>query len=630
MLSLSLKSPTMKLRLLLLCAAGAAAPAAAMDIHTMDSDNMLDNHLHMPVPAVTGALVGPLEESGDSSAAPTPAPVPYAPIHAHGVPILERHGLSAAERAYWEQYSTLTYFTSPDGNRAALHFHIAATLITLFVTYPLSLVLSSVGSPWFLPVLTLNMGLSVSSMVCAGVFAVSFPQMDWYKGPAYFGTCIALFVLVLVHWAAAVLSRIAKYVLGEEEYESVSTEDIPMEQFSMDDAVTALASKDVSPPTSNEDSLPPSHSHDLSFDVDLEMDDPAKYIPAPKKSVQTRFLHSRVFAHPWVRALAASFGSLAAALFHLINYPLLVYYFFNACVGLATGNRLGQGSRIFNLLAHWIKGAVFLLLGVVSLARYCGVGRSRGWAWNSVAYTNDQRFKSRALKFMPRGTLTMEFIESFLIFFYGSTNIFLEHLAASADGLTAWTAKDLQHVSIAFMYIGTGLCGLLTEIKLNKWRYTTALRARNLDSTKVYAATPGFSPNPFPTMTIFWTGILMSQHAQASHTSTQIHMQWGYLLSYGSFFRIFTFLILYFKPPTDESPTKPLTEIVTSLCLLVGGLIFMESTDQVVEAMDYRGYTPMFTFNVSVGVVALFMAWIMILCMWREWLLQCRSERQRV
>nr|CAI6413900.1 AAC_HP1_G0006610.mRNA.1.CDS.1 [Saccharomyces cerevisiae] len=53
----------------------------------------------------------------------------------------------------------------------------------------------------------------------------------------------------------------------------------------------------------------------------------------------------------------------------------------------------------------------------------------------------------------------MEFVESFLIFFYGSTNIFLEHLAGNGG---AWTAKDLQHVSIAFMFIGTDLCGLLT------------------------------------------------------------------------------------------------------------------------------------------------------------------------
>lgn len=548
--------------------------------------------------AASHTLVGP------EMALPAPDPVPYTPTHAHGVPMLEREGLTPAERLYWQQYNTLTYFSSSEGNRPALDYHIAATALTLLLTYPLALVLGSAQSAWYLPVLTLNLGLTLSSLVCAGVFALSFHE-SYYDKPIYPGTCIALFVLVTVHWLSAVVSRVSKYVLGDE-YESLPDEEYPLDQFTIDDDA-APSSKDISPPTSS----------------DMYMD----FTPSPKKSSQGKFLHGPMFTNRFILGLSRSVGGLALGLFHLLNYPLLVYYFFNACVGLATGNCMGKGNRIFNLLAHWIKGAVFFLLGVVALARYCGLGRSRGWAWNAVAYTNDQRTQSRALKFMPRGTLTFEFIESFLIFFYGSTNIFLEHLATAGG---AWSAKDLQHVSIAFMYIGTGLCGLLTEIKLNRWRYETALAARKLESDNVYAASPGFSPNPFPAMTIFWTGILMSQHSQASHTSTQIHMQWGYLLSYGSFFRIFTFLILYFKPLGNTRPAKPLTEIVCALCLLAGGIIFMESTDQVVEAMDYRGYTPMFTFNVSVGVVALFMAWVMVLCMLREWLLQCRSERERM
>lgn len=112
----------------------------------------------------------------------------------------------------------------------------------------------------------------------------------------------------------------------------------------------------------------------------------------------------------------------------------------------------------------------------------------------------------------------------------------------------------------------------------------------------------------------------MSQHAQASETSTTIHVQWGSLLSYGSFFRLFTFLILYFSPEVNMEPFKPITELVSSFCLLAGGLIFMESTDQVVEGFEYRGFTPMFTFNISVGIVSLIMAWEMILLFWRRYL----------
>lgn len=45
-------------------------------------------------------------------------------------------------------------------------------------------------------------------------------------------------------------------------------------------------------------------------------------------------------------------------------------------------------------------------------------------------------------------------MESFVIFLYGCTNVFLEHLAAWGD---EWTAQDLEHVSISIMFFGGGL-----------------------------------------------------------------------------------------------------------------------------------------------------------------------------
>ena len=112
-----------------------------------------------------------------------------------------------------------------------------------------------------------------------------------------------------------------------------------------------------------------------------------------------------------------------------------------------------------------------------------------------------------------KGLWTMEMIESSLILFYGSTNIFLEHLA-NAGG--EWSPKDLQHASIAFIFIGCGLCGVITEIKLQDWRYEQAmadmekyqyqgeeqnqqeLQSNTNNSNTIIKASPGFSPNPFP------------------------------------------------------------------------------------------------------------------------------------
>ncbi|CAB4254759.1 similar to Saccharomyces cerevisiae YCR061W Protein of unknown function [Maudiozyma barnettii] len=522
-------------------------------------------------------------------------PTPYEASHLHGLPILERPGLTPAEKMYWQNYSSETFFNTLEGNRFAFKYHVATMSLVMFISYPISLVLNSVASGWYLPWLAINLALTVSSLVLAAVFSATFPH-EWYPGNIYKTTSIVLFVFIIVHFVVALLSRIASTIVIEDisEY-SLLGEGIPLKMY------------------------PSGGSPGSTPEQDIETDSLRQNI-----SPQTHFLSYKIFRSQWVQRIAWTFGGLCSLIFNTLNYPLMLYILFNNCVGLAVGNLFGKGPRVFNLLAHWIKGAVFVILGVISLARYCGLGQTRGWAWNRVTYTNPQRVNSHRLRYMPRGTLTVEFIESFLIFFYGSTNVFLEHLAGSGG---AWTAKDLQHVSIAFMYIGTGLCGLLSELKLNNWRYYYTLKTSSISSNEVFAASPGYSPNPFPTMTIFWTGILMSQHAQASHTSTSVHMQWGYLLSYGSFFRIFTFLILYFKPLTDDYPSKPITEVITALCLLAGGLIFMESTDQVIEAMDYRGYTPMFTFNISVGFVALFMAWIMILCMWREWLLQCKRAR---
>lgn len=307
-----------------------------------------------------------------------------------------------------------------------------------------------------------------------------------------------------------------------------------------------------------------------------------------------------------------------------------MYMFVDVAIGIAVGNLLGKGIRIFNLLAHWIKGGVFVCLGLLTLARYCGFGRKNGWAWNKVIITKEELNNQRPTfiqRLSPRGMITMEGLESFLIFFYGSTNVFLEHLAGAGG---AWTAKDLQHVSIAFMYIGSGLCGLISEIKLNLWKFNHAMQhSDELSAEDVYAGTPGYSPNPFPTFTIFWTGILMSQHAQASETSTTIHVQWGYLLSYGSFFRLLTFVLLFLVPNKNFEPSKPFTELISAFCLLCGGLIFMESTDQVIEAMEYRGFTPMFSFNISVGVIALLMAWEMALFLWKNWLQDRMEQRLR-
>lgn len=106
-----------------------------------------------------------------------------------------------------------------------------------------------------------------------------------------------------------------------------------------------------------------------------------------------------------------------------------------------------RGREIFNGLAHFIKGGIFFWYGVLTFARWMGCCAELGWAWN-VKPTREVVGKWKAK--VPSG----EFTESFVIWLYGASNMFLEHLANSGKG---WSATDLEHVSISIMFFGGGL-----------------------------------------------------------------------------------------------------------------------------------------------------------------------------
>ncbi|AMD22698.1 HHL072Cp [Eremothecium sinecaudum] len=564
-------------------------------------------------------------------------PVPHESKHNHGMPILMTD-LTPAERKYWESYNTTTYFTMKTGNKKALTYHAVTLFSATVVTYPVSMVLKSAGSNWYLPMLASHYAVLASSLLALSAFDLSLSE-SLYPNNVYRKMTGILVVLGIVHAVSAVVS-FAGGMLLNEDINRFHNPFIPLSNLDemgrniSDAASSSFASTIRQDKSSMSDSTrdgvePPNVTRNDSFSIneyvatqDLEQDEPNLRNWSNKRVFGQSYM-SKILQGAFLQKLARNFGAVFSVVFSVTNFVLFIYLIVYMVIGVAVGNLFGKERHIFNLLAHWIKGGVFILLGILSFARYCGFGVERGWAWNNfIVLKNEDQNASVWNIFSSKNIITMEGIESFLIFFYGSTNVFLEHLGNYGG---AWTAMDLQHASIAFMFIGCGLCGLLTEYLLREWRWNQVMKATKVNKTAVSSATPGFSPNPFPTMTIFWTGYLMSQHEQSSHLSTAVHMQWGNLLSYGSVFRLFTFLYLTFKPSVNCGPTFPFTEVITSFCLICGGLIFMESTEQVVYGMEYRGLTPMFTFNVSVGVVALLMAWEMSLFLWKNWLVKNRN-----
>ena len=75
-----------------------------------------------------------------------------------------------------------------------------------------------------------------------------------------------------------------------------------------------------------------------------------------------------------------------------------------------------------------------------------GCFANMGWAWNIRPNSGVGQSKAS----LP----SAEFVESFVIFLYGCTNVFMEHMAAWGK---PWVAQDLEHVSISIMFFGGGL-----------------------------------------------------------------------------------------------------------------------------------------------------------------------------
>jgi Protein of unknown function (Ytp1) len=243
-----------------------------------------------------------------------------------------------------------------------------------------------------------------------------------------------------------------------------------------------------------------------------------------------------------------------------------------------------------------------------------------GWAWNVKPGADlVPSWKTR----VP----SADFIESFLIFLYGISNVWLEHLTAWGS---AWSPEDYEHVSITILFFGGGLLGMLIEST-----YVRDLLSANIlltqeehtqHSTSTEEETEWKAPshykvslNPLPGLVILLLGLMMSSHTQDSMVSSMVHKQWGSLLVGASLARGVTYILSYLKPHTSYLPARPPSELICAFCLMSGGVIFMASSRDVVEAMEFNGLDAMFGFTVTMGVVALMMAWAVVVVASKGW-----------
>ena len=114
----------------------------------------------------------------------------------------------------------------------------------------------------------------------------------------------------------------------------------------------------------------------------------------------------------------------------------------------------------------------------------------------------------------------------------------------------------------------------------------SALPTDEAQSTRASPRAYSTSMNPLPGLVILLLGIMMSSHHQDSVVSTMVHRQWGTLLVGFSLARAVTYLLFFLSPPTSLFPSRPPSELVSSFCLISGGLIFMASVSRPLILID--------------------------------------------
>ncbi|KAK7208165.1 hypothetical protein BZA70DRAFT_38307 [Myxozyma melibiosi] len=595
---------------------------------------------------------------------------------------------------FFNSYDTTSFLNTPD-SRSFLIAHIAFMILSFAILLPVSLMLSIARSPLYTPVHIIFLATTAVGLVPAVIYKSRAP--DLYPGNIHSSFGWVIFFLLAIHFAAGFFSDFFGWALRKpysaRAASAASSSSVPPSPTyePVDDRASSDSARagslggetlDGHEDLYSDDYYPSEYGYrytdgdDGSRNYVLETADDLEKLSLPHHplTVEYRIQHAiATYFEPLRRAISrlperalTSFYLLSTVVFSLLNRPMILIGFFQIMSGIVTATNLGMKDKIYGLLAHFIKGSIFFWFGILTFGRVLGAFAELGWAWNVRPPVARSRQGLGARIF----NCSLETVESGLIFTYGITNIFMEHLG-NKDG--KWSHKDLQHASIAFMYIGGGLCGLLFESssvrslfnasianKLPRSRTIRGVASVSAASAAVATATNASSAasapspasagkplrpvvvagndscaaepasyaasfNPFPAFTVFFTGALMSQHQQATALSTTIHMQWGYLLCIAAVFRAITYITFFQSPPSSYLPSRPFTEVLTSFCLMAGGVIFVASSEQVVNAIIYYGLDSMFTMNIAVGSVALLMAWIMVLMALKGWAVRRRS-----
>lgn len=538
-----------------------------------------------------------------------------------------------------------TYFSHPE-HVVEIYAHIALMVISWLILLPLAVMFSIARSRYTLAIQFVFLFTNAVGVLLGITYNANTP--DLYPNNAHhklgwivtWAVC-AQVMISLVSRVAGVINKKGAQEFGKEEEQAfipVSTQAMAEHQR-MNDAMYAqtqpyrhsndsgqgtepntesLRSNSVSTAIGQDSPIELSDRR-AHYDDDDDLEDihfkPAELLSSKRGSLFITKIAGMISTRAWKVPMFA---------YNFIDRTILIVGYIALCTGIITFARFFEGHNVFSGLAHWIKGGIFFWYGLLTLGRWSGSFGELGWSWNV-------RPKQSSQKWRP----TAEFVEGALIFTYGSTNIFLEHLGNAGN---EFSSQDLEHISITVLFIGGGLLAMLIESTrirelLNTTVYDAALAHPNHaynDEERVALEAPKqyeFSINPIPALVILLLGIMMSSHTQQSMISSMVHKQWGNLLTGASFARGFTYVLMYLKPPRSILPSRPPTELLTAFGLITGGTIFMASSSDTIDGMIHYDLDAMFFYTVTMGFVGLLMAWVVIVLALKGWAVRKESGR---
>ncbi|ODQ56374.1 hypothetical protein SAICODRAFT_4555 [Saitoella complicata NRRL Y-17804] len=512
--------------------------------------------------------------------------------------------------------------------------HIVCMVIAWFFLLPVGVMFGVAQSPFHVPVQLAFLGLTALGTA----FAILYNSMtpDMYENNSHHNMGWVLIAMLGAQAVSGIIRGFVRWSKSSKNEEHVfvlaNTEDPDMDESHFNQGQARWSESEAGNTSSGESQgtavsgpSTPTEVNSPRYLGDHDEEQPfAKEFAEPERGSERIVLQKifglKIFEKAGLTSVSGTFSALTRIFHAVLGRPMFVLGYAQFCMGIVTYTGIFKGNVVFNGIAHFIKGSVFLLYGLLTLGRYLGAFANLGWAWNVKPPAPLGR----------EGAATAEMVESSAILFYGATQSFMEHMS-SVDG--TWSHTDLQHVSIAFMFLWAGLCGVLFESKrirrLLNANISSAIEDSHFRGSAEEAAQApvqyGFSYNPMPALIVFATGVMMSAHHQASMISTMVHAQWGKLLAMASFFRLCTYCLFWLSPPKSYLPSRPWTEVLTSFCLICGGMIFMVSNQDTMEALESWDVDAMFVANLCVAASAMIMSWVTGVMALKGWAVKRRS-----